>query len=125
MARLGIRGFKTKLRKAAEKLEELRTGAGEPLPPNTLAELRRDMAQLRFVADQIKQIEKAREARLAKAPRGGVWRLPPPASGSPPCCNGRPRRAASPGTPASAAPYRADPSWRGDNPASPGCSSGE
>ena len=61
LARLGIRGFNPKLRKAAEKLEELRTGAGEPLPPNILAELRRDMAQLRFVADQIKQIEKARE----------------------------------------------------------------
>ena len=53
----------------------------------------------------------------AKIARGTV----PRASGSPPCCNGRPRRAASPGTPASAAPYRADPSWRGDDPASPGC----
>ena len=72
LARLGIRGFNPKLRKAAEKLEELRTGAGEPLPPNTLAELRRDMAQPRFVADQIKQIEKAREARLEKAPREGA-----------------------------------------------------
>ena len=72
MTRLGIRGFNPKLRKAAEKLEELRTGAGEPLPPNTLAELRRDMAQLRFVADQIQQIEKAREARLEKAPREGA-----------------------------------------------------
>src|SRR5271163_3546681 len=61
LARLGIQGFNPKLRKAAEKLEQLRTGAGEPLPPNTLAELRRDMAELRFVADQIKQIEKARD----------------------------------------------------------------
>ena len=72
LARLGVRGFNPKLRKAAEQLEQLRTGAGEPLPPNTLAELRRDMAQLRFVADQIQQIEKARETRLAKAPREGV-----------------------------------------------------
>jgi transposase len=72
LARLGIRGFNPKLRKAAEQLEQLRTGAGEPLPPNTLAELRRDMAQLRFVADQIQQIEKARETRLAKAPREGA-----------------------------------------------------
>src|ERR1700674_3318626 len=72
LARLGIRGFNPKLRRAAESLEDLRTGAGEPLPPNTLAELRRDMAQLRFVADQIKQIEKAREARLEKAPREGA-----------------------------------------------------
>jgi len=58
--------------RSERELEELRTGAGEPLPPNTLAELRRDMAQLRFVADQIKQIEKAREARLEKAPREGA-----------------------------------------------------
>ena len=72
LARLGIHGFNPKLRKAPEKLEQLRTGAGEPLPPNTLAELRRDMAQLRFVADQIKQIEKTREARLEKAPREGT-----------------------------------------------------
>jgi transposase len=69
---LGIHGFNPKLRKAPEKLEQLRTGAGEPLPPNTLAELRRDMAELRFFADQIKQIEKAREARLEKAPREGT-----------------------------------------------------
>jgi transposase len=72
LARLGIRGFNPKLRKAAEQLEQLRTGAGEPLPPNTLAELRRDMAQLRFIADQIQQIEKAREARLEKAPGEGI-----------------------------------------------------
>jgi transposase len=72
LARLGIQGFNPKLRKAAEKLEQLRTGAGEPLPPNTLAELRRDMAELRFVADQIKQIEKARETRLEKAPDEGM-----------------------------------------------------
>jgi transposase len=72
LARLGIHGFNPKLRKAPEKLEQLRTGAGEPLPPNTLAELRRDMAQLRFIADQIKQIEKTREARLEKAPREGT-----------------------------------------------------
>jgi transposase len=72
LARLGIHGFNPKLRKAPEKLEQLRTGAGEPLPPNTLAELRRDMAELRFFADQIKQIEKAREARLEKAPREGT-----------------------------------------------------
>ena len=31
-----------------------------PLPPNTLAELQRDMAHLRFIDEQIKQIEEAR-----------------------------------------------------------------
>src|SRR3954447_20228643 len=41
LARLGIRGFKPTLRKAPEHLAALRTPEGEPLPPNTLAELRR------------------------------------------------------------------------------------
>ena len=41
-------------------LTALRTPEGEPMPPNTLAELRRDMARLRFVKEQIKQIEAAR-----------------------------------------------------------------
>lgn len=68
MARLGIRGFNPKLRKAAERLEESRTPEGAPLPPHTLAELRRDMARLRLLAEQIRQIEAARLARLERAP---------------------------------------------------------
>jgi transposase len=51
LVRLGIRGFNPKLKKAAERLEGLRTPEGEPIPPNTLAELRRDMARRRFVSD--------------------------------------------------------------------------
>jgi transposase len=64
LARLGIRSFKLTLRNAAERLMEVRTPEGVPLPPNTLAELRRDIARLRFVKDQIKQIEEARSERL-------------------------------------------------------------
>jgi hypothetical protein len=37
---------------------------GMPLPPNTLAELQRDMARLGFVVSQIRQIEEARRKRL-------------------------------------------------------------
>jgi transposase len=43
LVRLGIRGFNPKLKKAAERLDDLRTPEGEPIPPNTLAELRRDI----------------------------------------------------------------------------------
>src|SRR4051812_33367290 len=68
LARLGIRGFKPTLRKAPERLEALRTPEGASLPPNTLAELRRDMARLRLVRDQIAQIEAARLERLEKEP---------------------------------------------------------
>ena len=68
LARLGLRGFKPTLRKAAERLDRLRTAEGVPLPPNTLAELRRDMARLRFVMDQIREIEAARLTRLEQHP---------------------------------------------------------
>jgi transposase len=43
LIRLGIRGFNPKLKRAAGRLDSLRTPDGEPIPPNTLAELRRDM----------------------------------------------------------------------------------
>jgi transposase len=39
LIRLGIRGFNPKLRHAEQQLEALRTPEGEPIPPNTLAEL--------------------------------------------------------------------------------------
>jgi transposase len=68
LARLGIRGFKPTLRKAPERLETLLTPEGMALPSNTLAELRRDMARLRFVTDQIAEIEAARIERLQQAP---------------------------------------------------------
>jgi transposase len=68
LARLGIRGFKPTLRKAPERLAALRTPEGAPLPPNTLAELRRDMARLRLVRDQIAELEAARLQRLEEEP---------------------------------------------------------
>src|SRR5712675_2100528 len=71
LIRLGIRGFNPKLKKAAERLEDLRTPEGEPIPPNTLAELRRDMQRRRLVSDQIRQIEDARLERIEHAPNDG------------------------------------------------------
>src|SRR5947209_7439596 len=55
LARLGIRNFKPTLRKAAERLAAVHTPEGMPLPPNTLAELQRDMARLGFVVSQIRE----------------------------------------------------------------------
>ena len=71
LARLGIRGFKPTLRKAPERLARLLTPEGAPLPPNTLAELRRDMARLRFIMDQIGEIEATRLVRLEQNPEQG------------------------------------------------------
>jgi transposase len=69
LVRFGIRNFKPTLRKAPERLAILGTPEGVPLPPNTLLELRRDMARLRFVMDQIKEVEEARRQRLEQAPQ--------------------------------------------------------
>jgi transposase len=64
LVRLGISGFNPKLRNAAPKLATLRTPEGCPIPPNTLAELEREMAHCRFINDQIKQLETTRLVQL-------------------------------------------------------------
>src|SRR5262249_51188040 len=73
------------LAQAAGQLQTLQTPEGTAVPVNTLAELRRDMDRLRFVKQQIKQIEgltgapdesgnKRRERGLAKAGNARVRR---------------------------------------------------
>ena len=74
LARLGIRSFRPTLRKAPGRLETLRTPEGVTLPPNTLAELRRDMARLRFVTGQITEIEQARLDDCNRHPKNGRTR---------------------------------------------------
>src|SRR5437764_1662598 len=78
LARLGIRNFKPTLR-AAKRLASVHTPEGMPLPPNTLAELQRDMARLGFVVSQIREIEEARQKRLEQqhetGPHGMVRQL--------------------------------------------------
>jgi transposase len=69
LVRLGIRGFNPKLRKAPGQLVALRTPEGCPIPSNTLAELRREMAHLRFIDEQIKQIEETRLEQLKHGPQ--------------------------------------------------------
>ena len=53
LIRLGIRSFNPGLRKARERLASLRTPEGVPIPPNTLAEIHRDLARLAVVQAQI------------------------------------------------------------------------
>jgi transposase len=69
LVRLGIRGFNPKLRKAPQGLAALRTPEGSPIPPNTMAELEREMAHLQFIDAQIKQIERTRLEHVKRAPR--------------------------------------------------------
>ena len=67
LARLGIRSFRpTCARRRGVWRHCVRRRADSP--PNTLAELRRDMAWLRFVTGQITEIEQARLERLRQAP---------------------------------------------------------
>jgi len=71
LTRLGIRGFNPKLRKAPQRLESLRTPEGFPIPPNTLDEMRRNLARLTILREHIKAIEQARLERLQQAPQTG------------------------------------------------------
>ena len=69
LIQFGVRNFNPVLRKASEKLEAVRAPEGKPLPPNTMAALRRDMERLRFIKEQIKTIEQARLQRLEQNPK--------------------------------------------------------
>jgi transposase len=69
LVRFGIRNFNPKLKKAAGSLEDLRTPEGEPIPANTLHEMRRDMERRRLICEQIRRIEQDRLERLERAPR--------------------------------------------------------
>jgi transposase len=77
LARLGIRGFKPTLRGAPERLEALRTPDDAVLPPNTLAELRRDMARLRLGREQIKELEATCDSKRRAHSRSGTEHAPP------------------------------------------------
>jgi len=68
LTQFGVRSFKPALRKAAEKIAEVRTPEGVPLPPNAAAALRRHIEHFRLINGQIKIIEKARLQRLQQNP---------------------------------------------------------
>jgi len=68
LTQFGVRNFKPTLRKAAEKIAEVRTPEKVPLPPNAAAALRRHIEHFRLINGQIKVIEKARLQRLRQNP---------------------------------------------------------
>jgi transposase len=70
LTRFGIRAFRSTLREVEEKLERVRTAEGTPLRENTHAELRRHLARLRVVREQIRAIEQERLRKLAATPAG-------------------------------------------------------
>jgi transposase len=68
LTQFGVRNFKPALRKATEKIADVRTPEGVPLPPNSAAALRRHIEQFRLINEQIKAIEKTRLQRLQQNP---------------------------------------------------------
>ena len=66
-----IAGHRPLAKQAGKLCSVNATPEGVPLPPNTLAELRRDMARLGFVVGQIREIEEARQKRLEQRPESG------------------------------------------------------
>jgi transposase len=69
---LGLPKVNIKLRKTAKQLADLRTPEGEPIPPHTLAELRRGLERLAVIKAQIDAIEKARLEQLKAEPTKGT-----------------------------------------------------
>lgn len=57
----GVSGFKPRLKKAAERLEQIRDFAGATLPPHIMAELRRLMERHRLASQQLRDLEAARD----------------------------------------------------------------
>ena len=62
LIRFGVVDFRPRLKKAIDRLADLRTVDGRPPPPNTMDSLRRLMAQHRLLSEQWKEIEAARQA---------------------------------------------------------------
>ena len=52
LVRVGITDFPAKQKKAAQRLHELRTAEGEPLPANMMSELKRAMARPQLVQER-------------------------------------------------------------------------
>ena len=71
----GVADFRPRLKKAAERLDELRSFADAPLPAQTMAELRRLMARHRLLSEQLREIEAERDRVARVAHPDGAERM--------------------------------------------------
>jgi len=62
LATLGIDGYNPLLQSRRRRLPDLRTGLGEPIPPNALAKIERLLSRLELVLAQIADLERDRDA---------------------------------------------------------------
>ncbi|RWA88194.1 MAG: IS110 family transposase [Mesorhizobium sp.] len=63
---VGVRGYEPARRDRRERLDDLRTGDGRPLPAHLKAQLCRELDRLELVNEQIKAVEAERDAHSAK-----------------------------------------------------------
>ena len=69
LATLGVSDYNPLLQSRRRRLAELRTGLGEPIPPNALAKIERLLTRLELVLAQIAELERKRdEVAAADAP---------------------------------------------------------
>src|SRR4030081_473288 len=66
----GISDYEPLLRKRRERLEELRTGDGRPLPEHLKAQIGRELDRLELTLQQIKSVEAERDAMLSPSDEG-------------------------------------------------------
>lgn len=64
---VGVRGYEPLRRDRRERLEELQTGDGRPLPTQLKARLSRELDRLELLSEQIKAVEAERDAQCANA----------------------------------------------------------
>jgi transposase len=80
LAAQGIAGYEPMRRGCRERLDELRTGDGRPLPPRLKAEIGRELERLELLGRQIAAVEAERDALVreeipAQSPAGRLMRL--------------------------------------------------
>jgi transposase len=68
----GVSGYKPMRRDRRQRLEELKTGDGRPLPPHFKDQIVRELARLELLLEQIKAVEKERNALLVPARSKGA-----------------------------------------------------
>ena len=61
----GVSGYEPLRRNRRQRLEELKTGDGRPLPPHFKAQISRELDRLELLLEQIKAVEKERDVLFA------------------------------------------------------------
>src|SRR3712207_3945415 len=74
-ATLGARGYDPLRRDRRQRLEDVRTALGDPLPPQARARIERMLDRLELVLTQIAALERQRDAVLDEAPPGEAERM--------------------------------------------------